>query len=158
MVWRLSNADFNKMKGGDNKKAMKKIVSTSPPGVIAYSNKQAVGWCAIAPRKEYIRLETSRVLQPVDDKEVWSVSCFFIKKEFRGKGLSTQLLKAAADFAFKKGAAIIEGYPVQQKKDAEEKMPDVFVWTGLAATFLKAGFTEVIRRSESRPIMRLYKN
>jgi len=33
-------------------------------------------------------------------------------------------------------------------------MPDVFAWTGFASAFKKAGFKEVIRRSETRPIMR----
>lgn len=32
-------------------------------------------------------------------------------------------------------------------------MPDVFAWTGLASAYLKAGFREVARRSESRPIL-----
>jgi len=33
-------------------------------------------------------------------------------------------------------------------------MPAVFAWTGLASTFRQAGFVEVLRRSEARPIMR----
>jgi hypothetical protein len=33
-------------------------------------------------------------------------------------------------------------------------MPDVFAWTGVASAFLKAGFVECGRRSETRPIMR----
>ena len=161
MTWRLSSADYNRMKGEENKNAMLHLVSKSSPGIIAYADGAPAGWCAIAPRKEYIRLETSRILQPVDEKEVWSVSCFFIKKDFRRKGLSTALLKAAAAFAFEKGALIIEGYPTDTKKakakDKKKDMPDVFVWTGLAATFLNAGFKEAARRSDSRPIMRLYK-
>ncbi|MFT3682036.1 MAG: GNAT family N-acetyltransferase [Ferruginibacter sp.] len=155
MNWRLNSADYNKLKGGGNKEAMKKIAERSPPGIIAYDDQLPVGWCAVAPRKEYVRLESSRVLKPVDEKEVWSVSCFFIKKDYRRKGLSTLLLREAVNFAFKKGAIIVEGYPVEQKNDS--KMPDVFVWTGLPVTFIKAGFTEVIRRSENRPIMRRYK-
>src|SRR4030065_400680 len=34
------------------------------------------------------------------------------------------------------------------------KTADVFAWTGLASAFRKAGFKEIIRRSETRPIMR----
>ncbi len=162
MTWRLTSTDYNRMKGEENKKAMQHIVSKSSPGIIAYADDVPAGWCAIAPRKEYIRLETSRILQRVDEKEVWSVSCFFIKKDFRRKGLSTALLKAAAAFAFKKGALIIEGYPTDTKKvkakDGGKNIPPVFVWTGLAATFSNAGFKEAARRSDSRPIMRLYKN
>ena len=64
------------------------------------------------------------------------------------------MLKAATDFAFEKGATIVEGYPIDVKKG---RMPDVFVWTGLASVFKEAGFKEVLRRSEGRPIMRFYK-
>jgi hypothetical protein len=47
----------------------------------------------------------------------------------------------------------MKGYPVAPKK---EKTADVFVWTGLASAFEKAGFSEWARRSENRPIMRYY--
>lgn len=156
MVWRLRAADFDKQKGNANKKAMQLLVKKSKPaGVLAYSENKAVGWCAVAPRSEYIRLETSRVLKPVDDQPVWSVSCFFIQKGFRNKGLSQQLLKAAVKYAISNGAKIIEGYPMEPQKG---KMPDVFAWTGFSSAFINTGFKEVERRSEGRPIMRYYKN
>jgi hypothetical protein len=46
---------------------------------------------------------------------------------------------------------MVEGYPVEIKKG---KTPDVFAWTGLAQVFVRAGFNEIIRKSETRPIMR----
>ncbi len=154
MTWRLKSADYEKMKGEKNKKAMKELVKKSSPGILAYVDQKPAGWCAVAPRKEYVRLETSRVLMPVDDKPVWSVSCFFIAGEFRNKGLSAKLLKAAVHFAFSKGATIVEGYPVEPKN---KKMPVVFAWTGFSSVYLKTGFTEVARRSETRPVMRIIK-
>ena len=134
---------------------MKELITKTTPGILAYAGSKAVGWCAVAPRSEYIRLETSRILKPVDDKQVWSVSCFFIHKQFRQQGLSRQLLKAAVDFALLKGAKIIEGYPIEGVKG---RMPDVFAWTGFSSVFRRNGFKEVARRSETRPIMRYYKN
>jgi N-acetylglutamate synthase-like GNAT family acetyltransferase len=154
MTWRLKAAEYDKQKGEGNKKAMKELVRKVSPGIIAYTGGKVVGWCAVAPRSEYRRLETSRILKPVDNREVWSVSCFFIHKQYRQKGLSLQLLKATVDFAILKGAKIVEGYPVENGKS---KMPDVFAWTGFSSIFIKAGFKEVERRSESRPIMRYYK-
>jgi hypothetical protein len=56
-------------------------------------------------------------------------------------------------YAKKQGAGILEGYPVEPKKD---KMPDAFAWTGIASAYRAAGFEEVARRSETRPIMRYY--
>jgi hypothetical protein len=51
----------------------------------------------------------------------------------------------------KRGGKIVEGYPVEPKKG---KMPAAFAYTGLASAFRKAGFKEVARNSETRPIFR----
>jgi len=91
------------------------------------------------------------VLKRIDEKPVWSVVCFFIKKEFRGNGVSINLLEAAKKYVKDKGGKIIEGYPIEPKQD---KFPEAFAWVGLASAFRKAGFKEIVRRSETRPIMR----
>jgi GNAT superfamily N-acetyltransferase len=121
------------------------------PGLIAYDGRVPVGWCAIAPRTDYPALARSRILRPIDAERVWSVSCLFVARPYRRRGVSTRLLEAAADHARRHGARIIEGYPVEPK---QEKLPDAFVWTGLASAFRHAGFREVARRSPTRPIMR----
>jgi GNAT superfamily N-acetyltransferase len=156
MWWRLKQAEFKIGKGERNKKTFKKTVAAGQvPGIIAYSGRDPVGWCALAPRVDYPRLANSRVLAPVDEKPVWSVTCFFVAKPFRGRGITGQMLKAATAYARKQGARIIEGYPVDTK---EGRMPDVFVYTGLVPAFRSAGFKEVLRRSETRPIMRYIVN
>jgi hypothetical protein len=45
----------------------------------------------------------------------------------------------------------VEGYPEEPRSGSA---PDLFVFTGLASAFRQAGFVEVLRRSETRPIMR----
>jgi GNAT superfamily N-acetyltransferase len=106
-------------------------------------------------REDFPALKRSRILKKIDDEPVWSITCFFIEKSWRKRGLSVQLIKAAVDYAKKHGGKIIEGYPVEPKK---EKTADVFVWTGLASAFKQAGFSECARRSETRPIMRYFLN
>jgi GNAT superfamily N-acetyltransferase len=152
MWWRLKRSDFEKQKGEGNKKAMKKIISSGQvPGILAYSDSKPIAWCSLAPRETFSVLERSRILRPVDDKPVWSLVCFFVAKPLRKKGVTIRLLQAAVQYAKKQGANIVEGYPVEPKKG---KTVDVFAFTGLASAFLKAGFVEVARRSETRPIMR----
>lgn len=154
MTWRLTKADYELSKGDGNKSKTKKLAhSREPVGVLAFHGNKPVGWCAVAPREKYTRLEKSRVLKPVDDQPSWCVSCFFIDKSCRMKGLSVPLLKAAVDYAGTFGAKIIDGYPIEPK---EKKMPDVFAWTGILSSYLKAGFVEVERHSPSRPIVRYY--
>jgi GNAT superfamily N-acetyltransferase len=154
MAWRLSRSDFNKKKGAANKRALKKLAGEKiAPGVLAYVGKEPAGWCAIAPRESYPVLGNSRILAPVDDRPVWSVSCFFVAKPFRRQGMSAELLRAAVKYAKKNGAKIVEGYPNDLGKGV---LPDVFVWTGLLPAFRNAGFKEVVRRSAKRPIVRTW--
>ncbi len=151
MVWRSTNADYERRKGSGNKRAFKKIVSSGAvPGLLAYSKKEPIGWCSVAPRSSFSFLERSRILEPVDDSPVWSVSCLFVKRGYRGCGVSVKLLKAAVDFARQHGAPAVEGYP----NDPKATMADAFAWTGIASAFERAGFQEVARRSPNRPIMR----
>jgi GNAT superfamily N-acetyltransferase len=151
MYWRLTSAQFKELKGAGNRQAMQQLIQSGvEPGLLAYAAGQPVAWCAVAPREHYVRLASSRILQPVDDQAVWAISCFFIAKSHRRQGLSVKLLKAAIEFVRARGGHIIEGYPVE----AGKKQADAFVWTGLASAFRKAGFEEVARRSDTRPIMR----
>lgn len=82
-----------------------------------------------------------------------SVTCFFIAKPFRRKGLAVQLLRQAVEYARSQAASILEGYP---EDPGDGNQPPPFVFTGLASAFKKAGFVEVLRRSQKRPIMRYY--
>jgi len=152
MFWRLPRKDFSAGKGAGNRRALQKLVrANARPGVIAYAGKEPVGWCAVAPRADYVSLANSRVMAPVDDRPVWSVSCLFVRRDFRKRGLSARLIDAAVKFAASRGARIVEGYPVEP---AGGKTADAFVWTGVASSFRTAGFREVARRTPTRPIMR----
>ncbi|HKJ52949.1 MAG TPA: GNAT family N-acetyltransferase [Gammaproteobacteria bacterium] len=152
MLWRLPPADFEAGKGAGNREAMRRLAgSARSPGILAYAGNNAVGWCALAPREEYPALKRSRVLKPVDERPVWSISCFYIDRAWRRRGLSVALLDAAVEFARERSAKIVEGYPVEP---AKQNYPAVFAWTGTAQTFRRAGFEECLRRSPTRPIMR----
>jgi len=154
MSWRLSTRDFNKQKGEANKRAMKRLVyKKRTTGIIAYMEREPVGWCSVAPRRDFLKLENSRVLKRIDDQTVWSVTCLFISKKFRRMGISTDVLKGAIEFCRKKGVKIIEAYPIiPYSRD----MPAAFAWTGILSAYEKAGFREAKRPSKSRPIMRYY--
>jgi GNAT superfamily N-acetyltransferase len=97
-------------------------------------------------------LARSRILEPVDSRPVWSVTCFFVTHELRGQGVATLLLRAAVAYAAAHGARIVEGYPVEPREAAA--VPPVFAFTGTSAAFRAVGFQEVARRSPTRPIMR----
>ena len=86
----------------------------------------------MAPRAEFPRLETSRILKPVDDAAVWSVTCFYITAKWRRRDVSVLLLEAAGEFVKRQGGAILEGYPVQPDR---ENYPAAYAWVGLANAY-----------------------
>ena len=154
MYWRLAHKQFNQQTGDLNRNSMQTLVDSGViPGLLAYQDGVAGGWCSVAPRSEFPTLARSRILKPVDEQPVWSIVCFFIARTHRRKGLTVQLLQAALEYARSNGAKILEGYPVDPKA---AKTPDAFAYTGLSSAFLQAGFHEVARRSETRLIMRYF--
>jgi GNAT superfamily N-acetyltransferase len=154
MWWRLTRSQFEQQKGAANRDALKAIVDGGAvPGILGYMECQPVAWCSVGPREEFCTLERSRILKRVDDQPVWSVVCFYVARPFRHRGVTVRLLRAATGYARQHGASIVEGYPLEPKQAA---IPDVFAYHGTASAFRKAGFVEVARRSETRPIMRFF--
>lgn len=154
MFWRLPRREWEAGSGAGNRRAFRRLVRAGrEPGVLAYRDGKPIGWCAVAPRGEYSYFERTRILKPVDDRPVWSVTCFFVLPGQRRRGVSLALLKEAVAFARERGARIVEGYPVEPRGgDA----PAAFLWHGTRSTFDRAGFREVARGSARRPIMRRF--
>ncbi|MDP4292495.1 MAG: GNAT family N-acetyltransferase [Bacteroidota bacterium] len=153
MYYRLNKSDFVEGKADDgNKKAMKQIVwDNKPAGILGFYQGQPIAWCAFAPREDFIKLEKSRVHKRIDDKQVWSIPCFFIDKNFRRNGISVALLKGVIRYAKENGIKIIEAYPTIP---TQENLPDAFAWIGLYKSFERAGFEIVDRTSKNRPMVR----
>ena len=120
------------------------------PGLVGYVDGEPAGWVSLGPREEYLKLQRSPVMKPVDDARVWSLVCFYVPKAYRGQGLQHRLLAAALDHARDHGVRIVESYPV----DKEERSHDDFMFFGSRSLFEKAGFREVVRRSPTRVVMR----
>ena len=138
-------------RGKANKRAMKALVNGGTvPGLIAYRDRRPVGWISLGPREDYARLERSRVMKRVDEKPVWSIVCFFVDSKERGQGITRALLRDAIDYARSNGATLLEAYPIDKKARSH---PD-FMWFGAKSLYDHAGFREVARRKETRPVVR----
>lgn len=154
MSWRLKKSEFELGKGTQNKNAMKSLVEKNEVvGVLAYIDGEPVGWCAAAPREKYVRLENSRVFKRIDDEKVWSITCLYILKSNRRKGISTELIKAAIEYCRLNEVKIVEAYPTVPY---DVKVPDAFLWTGIPKAFEEAGFEIAERRSKWKIMMRYY--
>jgi GNAT superfamily N-acetyltransferase len=154
MWWRVPQGGktWDEAKGRKNRDAFRRLIKAGKVhGVLAFTGEEPVGWCCFGPRSTFPRIVRVRALQRETPDTTWSVVCFYIPARWRGKGVATQLAKAATERAFALGAKEVEGFPVVPKK-APEKVPAAFAWTGVPALFEAVGFEEMDRPDASRPI------
>jgi GNAT superfamily N-acetyltransferase len=142
MVWRMRKEELKQNNSACRKEFIKqRVFSGIPIGLLAYVDDKPIAWCSIAPRETHERLGGDESLD-----NVWSLTCFFIKKEFRKKGLTNFLLEKAMEYAKKNGAAYVEAYAVEPNSPSYRFM-------GFVNTFEKAGFTFVKKAGTRRHVM-----
>ena len=148
MYWRIGNV-YRKRPSRENKADFRKIVKRGPPpGLLAFHGPVPVGWCQLTPRDSLPWLDRTWRLKRVDDLPLWSISCFYIRKGYRKRGITSALIAAAVDRAKRAGALAIEAYPLDASVTPSAS------GTGFVSTFARAGFQVVCRRTLARPIMR----
>ncbi|TPL05679.1 MULTISPECIES: GNAT family N-acetyltransferase [unclassified Mesorhizobium] len=144
MAWRHSSREHSE---NDEKKRMMMalIDAGTPVGIVAELGGRPVGWCSVAPRETYRKLSKQ---QNDTETDIWSIVCFYVPRALRGGGLASALLDAAIDHAFRKGARIIEAYPV------DEAAPS-YRFMGFRDMFVARGFHEIGTAGTRRHVMRL---
>jgi len=142
--------DYRRRPAASNRADLRRVVKQGPPpGLLALRDGLAVGWCRVTARAAVPGLERAFRTRRVDDVPVWSISCFYIRKGHRRKGIMTALISAAIEYARAAGAPALEAYPLDGAVSPSATS------TGYASTFAMAGFSEIARRSPERPIMRI---
>ena len=150
MYWRLGPA-YRRRPREDNREALRRRVEQGPPpGLLAFDGSRAVGWCQLTQREELAWLQRRRAFAPVDDAPVWALSCFYVRRGYRRRGVMAALIDAALRAAKRGGAPALEAYPVDTTHEGATRN----VFTGVATAFLRAGFVEVARRAPARPLLR----
>lgn len=127
-------------------------------GLVAYVDGEPAGWVAVEPRTAYPKLRTSRVpwagrVEDKDDDGVWAVTCFVVRKGYRGRGLTYRLAEATVGHARDRGARALEGYPMVTEPGREVTWGELHV--GARVVFAQAGFEQVSHPTTRRVVMRV---
>ena len=141
--------------------------AASTTGLVAYlteggrpaRGRVPVGWVAVEPRTAYPRLLGKPTVwkgRPGEDKGddgVWSVTCFVVRKGYRGRGISYALAAATVGYAKANGARALEGYAMRTQPGKQVTWGELYV--GAVQVFAEAGFAEVSTPSVRRVVMRV---
>jgi ribosomal protein S18 acetylase RimI-like enzyme len=161
--FRVRGQFFSKGSVEDHRAVLANAVAAVPadghaPGLLAYRDATVVGWVSVGPRLDYERLTYSKVLAAIDDRPVWSIVCFVVRRGARGQGVARALLAGAIAYARDHGAMTLEAYP--EDVPPGERIPSPNAFKGTLRMFERAGFEVVARRQFNastpvRPIVRL---
>ena len=132
--------------------------ATATSGLLAYVDDEPAGWVAVEPRTAYPKLRTSPVPwsgrdENKEDDGVWAVTCFVVRKGYRGRGLTYPLARAAVDFARERGARALEAYSMITQPGQQITWGELHV--GARQVFEDAGFEEVSHPTVRRVVMRI---
>jgi len=156
MWWRAeSRKVWNQIRGAEAKKTFKSLVKNGVAhGILAFVADEPVGWCSFGPRRDFPSLERVRAYKHNDTKDVWSITCFFIHRKWRRKGLARGLLRAALEAMQKRGVKTVEAYPSTTTKDGR-RLSSGLAWTGPVKIYEETGFKTVQTTNPLKRLMRL---
>lgn len=133
MYWHFpgSNEEWMKRTAAGNRADKEALLAQGREhGMILYVDGSPVGWCQVARRRDLPKLD--RVAPPDD---VTSITCFYVARDFRKKGLARELLLRTLDHLRATGVRVVEAYP--KKGEGHE---DGEVWTGPLRLYTSCGF------------------
>ena len=143
-VWRVNEFKTSLPgKAGKKESLKQRVLRGTPVGLLLYDDAEPVAWCSVAPRDTFRRLGGDELLE-----DVWSLVCFFIKRPYRGKGITKRLINAASEYAANCGAKYLEAFPVAPDSPS-------YQWMGQVRVFEELGFRHIGHAGTRRNVMLL---
>lgn len=126
------------------KEKMRNLVSTGKAqGLLAYLDKDCIGWIAIDPMSELVGHDC----QSTGKVNEWSIHCLFVRDGFRGQGVSAHLIQAAIQHARANGAKLISAFPIPSEN--RNRFPaNEAEFSGRLSSYTKLGFGTIGAPSE----------
>ena len=115
---------------------------------LVYDGADCVGWCQFGPTAELPRIKSLKAyeagLQVLPD---WRITCFFVGRKHRGKGVAATALQGALDEIGRLGGGVVESYPDDWP---DEKLGKGFGNNGTVGMFERRGFTRQRKIAKNR--------
>lgn len=118
---------------------------------LVYDGDVAVGWCQFGPTEELPRIKHKRAYEkeayiPPD----WRITCFFVDKDHRQRGVAAVALQGALDEIARLGGGVVESYP---EDVTDRTTSSSFLYNATARLFEQAGFEKVRRLNSYHWVM-----
>jgi GNAT superfamily N-acetyltransferase len=110
---------------------------------LVFDGSTAIGWCQFGPVDELPRIKHKRdYLNGLTSLPDWRITCFFVDRDYRGKGIASVALEGALNEIARLGGGIIESYP---EDVAGRSVSGSFLHNGTLSLFERQGFQRTRR-------------
>ena len=117
---------------------------------LVYDGDEAVAWCEYGTPVELPNIyHRKQYEEELDVRPDYRITCIFVDRRYRRKGLSAVALQGALDLISGAGGGVVEGYP----HDTQGKKKSV-LYNGTRTLFERTGFTFVRSKGTGNCVMR----
>jgi len=139
-------------RGEQNRRDHRRLLTRGEAhGVLVYSEGTPIGWCQFGRSSELPRIDAGRKYRALgevrDPAPAWRITCFFVDRPHRRRGVSGVALHAALGAIAHHGGGTVEAYPSTDPRA-------VATWFGSVAMFEREGFRRVAPFGQSNVLVR----
>jgi hypothetical protein len=150
-TWFHTMASEKTRDAGDNRELKERLVREGRAhAALVFDDEEVVAWCQYGSREElpniYHRKQYDEEADLLPD---YRITCLFIDKRYRRRGLSAVALRGAVELIAQAGGGIVEGYP----HDPQGKRVAV-LYDGTRSLFEAEGFELVRTKGQRNTVMR----
>lgn len=106
---------------------------------LVFDGETCVGWCQFGPTDELPRIKHERAYRAgLGDLPDWRITCFFVDRAYRGKGVAAAALAGALEEIARLGGGVVESYPESVEGRSTSSS---FLYNATVTLFEAHGFT-----------------
>ena len=124
----------------DQRRALKeaRVRAGRAHAALVYDGGRCVGWCQFGPTDELPRIKHLKVYRAgVGQVPDWRITCFFVARTHRHRGVAATALAGALDEIARLGGGLVESYP---EDTAGRKVSGSFLNNASLSLFERHGF------------------
>ena len=120
---------------------------------LVFDGDQAVAWCQYGTPEELPNMKHRKDYESAGDPPPdYRLTCIFIDRDYRRKGLTSIALHGALDLIAQASGGVVEGYP-QDLSDGR-RVGNSFLYNSTRALYERAGFSYVRPKGKNHTVMR----
>jgi GNAT superfamily N-acetyltransferase len=149
------NAEKEKDRTSESNRALKErlVNEGRAHAALVFDGDEAVGWAQYGTPAELPNINHRKEYEAtVDRLPDYRLTCFFVDRKYRRKGVAAAALRGALDLIAQAGGGVVEAYP---QDTGGQKVSASFLYSVTRSLFEQAGFSYVRHKGKNHCVMRI---